>query len=99
HHPDLHSFPTRRSSDLKGLVIENPNAPPAVRALSPTDAQVRCTGGDMRLVDVRPPDERAIAAVPVPHATLDDGPGALEGLAKDRSEEHTSKLQSRENLV
>ena len=67
----------------KGLVIENPNAPPAVRALSPTDAQVRCTGGDMRLVDVRPPDERAIAAVPVPHATLDDGPGALEGLAKD----------------
>ena len=67
----------------RGLVVENPNAPPAVRAMSPTDAQTRATDGSVRLVDVRPPDERAIATAPVPHATLDDGPGALESLPKD----------------
>jgi len=67
----------------RGLVVENPNAPPAVRAMSPTDAQARATDGSVRLVDVRPPDERAIATAPVPHATLDDGPGALESLPKD----------------
>ena len=66
----------------RGLVVENPNAPPAVRAMSPTDAQTRATAGSVRLVDVRPPDERAIATAPVPHATLDDGPGALDSLPK-----------------
>ena len=67
----------------RGLVVDNPNAPPPVRALTPTDAHARATGGSLRLVDVRPPEERALAAVPVPHATLDEGPGALEGLPKD----------------
>ncbi|MEN1958028.1 Grx4 family monothiol glutaredoxin [Luteimonas changyuni] len=67
----------------KGLVIENPNAPPAVRALAPVDAQARASNGSLRLVDVRPADERAQATVPVPHSTLDDGPGALEDLPKD----------------
>ncbi|NLA68764.1 MAG: Grx4 family monothiol glutaredoxin [Gammaproteobacteria bacterium] len=67
----------------KGLVGENPNAPPPVRPLSPTDAQARCADGGLRLVDVRPPEERALAEVGVPHSTLDDGPGALEGLPKD----------------
>src|SRR5690606_39034801 len=51
----------------KGLVIENPNAPPAVRALAPVDAQARASNGRLRLVDVRPADERAQATVPVPH--------------------------------
>ena len=67
----------------RGLVIENPNAPPAVKPLSPADAQARCAGGSLRLVDVRPPEERAMAEAPVPHSTLDEGPGALEGLPKD----------------
>ncbi|MGY0610666.1 MULTISPECIES: Grx4 family monothiol glutaredoxin [unclassified Luteimonas] len=67
----------------KGLVIENPNAPPAVRPLAPVDAQARASGGSLRVVDVRPADERAQAAVPVPHSTLDAGPGALEDLPKD----------------
>ena len=67
----------------KGLVIENPNAPPAVKALSPADAQARCAGGGLRLVDVRPAQERAMAETPVPHSTLDEGPGALEGLPKN----------------
>ena len=66
----------------KGLVVENPNAPPPVRALSPTDAQSRAAAGQVRLVDVRPPEERALAEAPVPHSTLDDGPAALEALPK-----------------
>ena len=67
----------------RGLVIDNPNAPPAVRPLSPTEAQARASAGQLRLVDVRPPEERALAAVAVPHATLDEGPGALESLPHD----------------
>lgn len=67
----------------RGLVVENPNAPPAVRAMSPADARARAADGSVRLVDVRPQDERAVASVPVPHSSLDDGPGALEGLPKD----------------
>ncbi|GGK14923.1 Grx4 family monothiol glutaredoxin [Luteimonas terricola] len=67
----------------RGLVIENPNAPPPVRALSPTDVHARVSDGSLRLVDVRPAEERASATAPVPHATLDDGPGALEGLPRD----------------
>ncbi|MGY1458639.1 MULTISPECIES: Grx4 family monothiol glutaredoxin [unclassified Luteimonas] len=67
----------------RGLVVENPNAPPPVRALSPTDAHARASDGSLRVVDVRPAEERALATAPVPHATLDDGPGALEGLPKD----------------
>jgi monothiol glutaredoxin len=67
----------------KGLVVENPNAPPAVRALAPVDAQARCAKGQVRLVDVRPAEERAQAEVPVPHSTLDAGPGAIEDLPKE----------------
>lgn len=67
----------------KGLVVENPNAPPPVRALSPADAQSRAAAGQVRLVDVRPAEERALAEAPVPHSTFDEGPGALEALPKD----------------
>ena len=67
----------------RGLVVDNPNAPPAVRPLSPTDAHARASGGSLRLVDVRPPEERALATAPVAHSTLDDGPGALEDLPRD----------------
>jgi len=67
----------------RGLVVENLNAPPPVRALSPTDAHARASTGSLRLVDVRPADERAKATAPVPHSTFDDGPGALEALPRD----------------
>src|SRR5436309_15650130 len=61
HHRDLHSFPTRRSSDLR----------PRARACE----------------SVRPLSDRSgpVAAVTCPTTA--------------RSEEHTSELQSRENLV
>jgi monothiol glutaredoxin len=43
------------------------------RNLSPADTDARVRAGTLTLIDVRPPEERAIAAVPVTHAGLEDG--------------------------
>lgn len=45
----------------------------AFRNLSVADADARARAGDVTLVDVRPPDERAIAAVSAPFVGLEDG--------------------------
>jgi len=66
-----------------GLTIDNPNAPAGVKALSVQDLKARLDAGDITLVDVRPPDERALAALTVPFRTLDDGIEALARLPKD----------------
>src|SRR5690606_40742583 len=77
---DLHSFPTRRSSDLK-----------AARALlSP--------GGKLTVLTV-------IEAIPsyisqyLPQDQQDRNVAETKDQMAARSEEHTSELQSRENLV
>src|SRR5690606_40648015 len=62
----LHSFPTRRSSDLAGNISGNPSL-----ALVP----------------------RYFCSPPPPALWI------LNCLSRSRSEEHTSELQSRENLV
>lgn len=67
----------------RGLVIDNPNAPPKVRALSPADAIERLNDGTLTLVDVRPADERAQASVAAKFETIDDGMAQLEMLPKD----------------
>jgi len=67
----------------RGLSIDNPNAPPPVRALSPVDAIARIADGSMTLIDVRPQEERAMASVTVPFMTLDGGLAPFESLAKD----------------
>ena len=68
----------------QGLAIDNPNAPKPVRALSPKDADARVRAGEVLLVDVRPPEERAIAAAKVPFKTFDgNGRVELEALPKD----------------
>ena len=67
----------------RGLSIDNPNAPPPVRALSPADAITRVADGSLTLVDVRPQDERAMASVASPFMTLDDGLAPFESLPKD----------------
>jgi monothiol glutaredoxin len=67
----------------RGLVIENPNAPPKVRELSPLEASGKLATGALTLVDVRPPAERALAQLKGGFETLDDGDAALEALAKD----------------
>lgn len=45
----------------------------AFRNLSVADADARARAGDVTLVDVRPPDERAISAVSAPFVGLEDG--------------------------
>ncbi|HEX2595827.1 MAG TPA: Grx4 family monothiol glutaredoxin [Luteimonas sp.] len=66
----------------RGLVIDNPNAPPKVRELSPLEAAGKLAAGAITLVDVRPPEERAFAQVKAPFQTLDAGASALEALPK-----------------
>jgi len=66
----------------KGLVIDNPNAPPKVRAIAPADAAQRVSAGSLVIVDVRPADERAHAALALPFDNFDDGPEEIEALDK-----------------
>jgi len=67
-----------------GLSIDNPNAPASVKPLSVRDLKQRLDGGEaITVVDVRPPEERAQAAIVQPFRTLDDGIDALAALPKD----------------
>src|SRR5690349_25105316 len=77
-HPDLHSFPTRRSSDLHAIAgTATPRHESGCRS-GPAMAAGRCRGGDS--------DNAA--------STL-----FAAGFTCSRSEEHTSELQSRRDLV
>ena len=67
----------------RGLVIDNPNAPAPVRALSPVDADARARAGTLTLVDVRPEEERARAALSLPYLHLDDGIAQVRDLPLD----------------
>ncbi|WP_242112459.1 Grx4 family monothiol glutaredoxin [Luteimonas aquatica] len=67
----------------RGLAIDNPNAPPPVRELLPREAAARLDEGRLTIVDVRPPEERAQAAIRVAFSTLDQGAAALEALPRD----------------
>ena len=68
----------------RGLVIDNPNAPPKVRELSPVEAAGKIAAGALTLVDVRPAEERAFAQVKTRFETLDgDGVARLQALPKD----------------
>src|SRR5690606_42094192 len=78
HHPDLHSFPTRRSSDLSNERIP-------LRKDSAKELPIAITS--------------PVAFICVPNrisafVNLSNG-----NRGNFRSEEHTSELQSRENLV
>src|SRR5690606_41625601 len=73
-HRDLHSFPTRRSSDLFSIQKEK---------------RARSRGDALRHLP-READSPSVS-------TLRSNLGF--GYAASRSEEHTSELQSRENLV
>src|SRR5690606_40065020 len=82
-HLDLHSFPTRRSSDLLAfsLFVRRPKAK-AFRPLS--------RPGSFLLTLIKsndPPQAEAFASI------------LRRVRNQTRSEEHTSELQSRENLV
>jgi monothiol glutaredoxin len=66
-----------------GLSIDNPNAPAPVKALSVQELKARLEAGSIVVVDVRPADERALAALNRPFRTLDDGVDPLLQLPKD----------------
>jgi monothiol glutaredoxin len=67
-----------------GLSIDNPNAPSKVKGLPVRELKrLLDSGAAPIIVDVRPADERAQAALPVPFRTLDDGAATLEALPKD----------------
>jgi monothiol glutaredoxin len=66
-----------------GLSIDNPNAPATVEQLSVKELAQRLRAGDITVVDVRPPEERAQAALNAPFRTLDAGMAALADLPKE----------------
>ena len=66
-----------------GLAIDNPNAPAPVKSISVVELKSRLDAGDITLVDVRPPEERAQAAVKHAFQTFDDGVDALARLPKE----------------
>src|SRR5690606_40881716 len=89
-HPDLHSFPTRRSSDL---VTDPTNGCSSVCNITVTqdDEAPNCDAGGPYVLNCN--NNFSI--------TL-DGSSTTPDVTyqwKDRSEEHTSEPQSRENLV
>jgi monothiol glutaredoxin len=67
----------------RGLVIENPNAPPVVKSMTPAEAIARRAAGTLRIVDVRPSEERALAAIGGEVLNFDDGLEPIDALPKD----------------
>jgi len=68
----------------RGLVIDNPNAPRPVKAITPAQANTQALAGALTIVDVRPPEERAQAALPFAVRVLDgEGERQLQALPKD----------------
>src|SRR5207249_10108705 len=80
---DLHSFPTRRSSDLPGQGSQKVGMGKDLAERYPSAARVFEEANDAIGVDLR--------------ALCFDGP--QDDLDRTRSEEHTSELQSRFDLV
>jgi monothiol glutaredoxin len=66
----------------RGLIIENPNAPPPVQAMTPAQAIERRNAGTLRIVDVRPPEERALATIGGDVLNFDGGLESIEALPK-----------------
>src|SRR5207253_5487208 len=85
HHRHLHSFPTRRSSDLTGSGAA-PRAEPVSEAATTTAAAISSAFMTSPLVEVEPLDFAPIVTIG-------------QGHVAPRSEEHTSELQSRGHLV
>lgn len=76
----------RNNLQGQGFSFENPNAPPAVQSLSVQDLKAQLEGSSghrLRVFDVRGPDERDRASLPVARALDEDGRRTLEQLPRD----------------
>src|SRR5690242_21455083 len=91
-HRDLHSFPTRRSSDLLDSVDGAGNGDQTVRPASQKSPSER---GSAEGEPAEPPVTSVADERPDPEA----GQREASGIGHYRSEEHTSELQSHVNLV
>src|SRR5690606_40502617 len=96
-HRVMHSDPTRRSSDLNVTIVVSEYA------LSEIDGTT-IQAGDRKVlmtatagVEPKPSDVLTISGKA--YTVINAMPLAPAGVAVMRSEEHTSELQSRENLV
>src|SRR5690606_41428212 len=93
-----HSFPTRRSSDLKAL------PGPFTLILNANNNVPKLLNNKKKTVGIRVPDHSIPRMLvkelgqPILTTSIKDDDDVLE-YSTDRSEEHTSELQSRENLV
>src|SRR5690606_41405893 len=90
---DLRSFPTRRSSDL--LYCESGDH----RGLHRLIHETSVPEAGLRFFTENHGDSERFRAIPGRFADNYAAPGRLPGREIERSEEHTSELQSRENLV
>src|SRR5690606_39800343 len=92
-HRDLHSFPTRRSSDLLIQIAHNVDIGQHTVIAAQTGISGSTKIGEHNVI--------AGQVGIVGHIKLANRTkiGAQAGVSKTRSEEHTSELQSRENLV
>src|SRR5690606_40822314 len=88
-HRGLPSFPTRRSSDLKRLLGPRGCAEPGAFLASQVLHRLCHTPGGSQMAQGPRPEHGPLTGVRVVE---------LAGIGP-RSEEHTSELQSRENLV
>src|SRR5690606_41960041 len=98
-HHALHSFPTRRSSDLLLDTGKGLESLPQIIVSDDTAARIR--SGNPAIVRGRDAPVEADEACAFSHGKL-LAIGSIEAgmfRPKRRSEEHTSELQSRENLV
>src|SRR5690606_39540724 len=90
-HPDLHSFPTRRSSDLNRIYVQDGVYDAFAQKLAAEVAKLKVGRGTEAGVTTGPLINKAGVEKVEEHIA--------DATAKGRSEEHTSELQSRENLV
>ena len=66
-----------------GLAIRNPNAPPAVKPLGVQELKQRLAAGTLTVLDVRPPEARALAPFAAARVLDEDSHDALAALPKD----------------
>jgi monothiol glutaredoxin len=71
------------AADGAGFKIDNPNRPAMVRQISPKELRPLFDAGKVKLYDVRPEKERAIASIKGATAFDDAAMAAAEGLPKD----------------
>src|SRR5690606_40238971 len=93
---DFHSFPTRRSSDLFPTDLNITAVPDSVVELfQPAPILARSRYG----LSAATLNEAPILNAHAPSELIFEVPAGTHELKAIRSEEHTSELQSRENLV